>query len=134
MLELTFRDLNDMQFNDVLRKLGSTGAYTNKKAFKNVFKLLKNISSEQKLARSMHTAILKDHAELDEKGELKPDEVSKRPYVILDGKKDLYNAAMESFMSNVIELDCLPVRLEDIPDGTLSPNEVLVLEPLLDIE
>lgn len=131
MINLTFKHLNDGEFNRSLLRLSKEQGFSNFNASYNVAKLVRKLGKELKTAQEMHSNIVKKYANMDEKGGFIRPEGGHLPYEIKAENQKPYNEELEQFMKTEVKVEVPPLTVEDLGTITLSPAEINALEPLL---
>lgn len=133
-MTLKFSTLNDPNFNTTLNKLSKETGFSNFKASYNVAKILRRLTKELKIARDLNLKLVKDYAEVDDKGNPVFDNQTGMPKFLDEEKQKEYQAKHKDFLETEIDLDCSPVTLQDLGTIKLSPHEINALEPILVME
>lgn len=134
MIKLTYMDINNRLFIDAVKKLMIYDQWGSAQLKYNIHKIGRRLSDESDVAQAEYLKLVKQHAELDEKGDIVP--VSpEQPgtFVIKTEKEEVWKTARADFEAVTFEIDCHPVPLSKLDLCPLSPQDVGVLEPLLDI-
>lgn len=134
MIKIKFAHLNNEDFAKALVRLSNESGWANFQSSYNVAKILRRMKKELQTAREQHVKLLKNYAKMDEKGGFLRAEEGTFPYQIEDEKKAEYDAKMAEFLETEVELDCWPLKEEDLGSIKLTPSEINTLEPIFDLQ
>jgi hypothetical protein len=134
MITLTYKQLNDFNIANALRKLADTRGFSIKVAYR-IAKLNEKIQKEMDNARKFYgEKIIKEFFVTDEKGNIQMDPSSEeagKP-LIKDGRDAEFKTAYKDFLALEVQIDRWKIQAEDIQAANLSGMELIALEPLLD--
>jgi hypothetical protein len=134
-ITIDFKILNSAAFNEAIQMLSARNDFSDFQAAYNVAKIKKGIDAELKTAREMFAKWTEEFFEKDENGQNKfaaqPGPVT--PFEIKEGMKDQFDAQMEKFLATEVKIGASAIRRSDLGRIVLSPNQVVALEPILDL-
>lgn len=128
---LDYKTLNDDRFYTSLAKLSAEVSIPDFKTSYNIGKIKRRCAKEIHAARDEHQKILKDCAQWDEEGKLVKEEG--KMYTIKPEKQETYEAKMKDFLEHEFEVDCWKVEPDKLGETPLTPDEVMALEPIMEI-
>lgn len=104
--------------------------FTGKQSFM-ISRVLRALNAETEAFNKTREETLKKYAELDEAGEM----------IVTDGNVKIRDGEMENFQTEINELlyaeldvDVKPIPIDWLDDVKLTPQEMLVLEPFIEME
>jgi hypothetical protein len=132
-LRLTYEIYRNVAFQRATSKLRAFGF--DQKTSYHVMRIVKAIAAQEKTAQEQFLEVVKRHAELDEKGEIKPTDPS-RPgsFKVRDGAEEAFHKDAAAWEATEFTCDKWePLLLSDVAACRLSADELDVLAPLLDM-
>lgn len=130
-MKLTFKNLNDPQFNQTLNRLSRETGFANFKAAYNVSKIMRRLTKELKEARALNEKIMAEYVEKNEDGTTKFDVETKLPVFKSEEAEKEYFAKHKDFLETEFEIDCYPIKLDDLGTIKLSPHEINAIHDIL---
>lgn len=129
MITLKYSKLRDPNFQQALYKLTNYTGFPTKTCI-TIAKLKKCIDSESVIAQDAFIALLKQYAELDEKGNFVPEDNKKGTFKIIEAKVDEWQKAVEEFSNKLLSVEKFRIDFEDVKDAKLSPQDFIALEDI----
>jgi hypothetical protein len=130
MIKLKYNDINNTEFMEGMRTLVRVSlpvksAYTASKVFSRVEK-------ELKTAGDLYAKVLKEHCELDEKGELKAQMMKQddkeipipNSFIVKAGSEPALEKALEAFFNLEFEVPFDKIPLSDLEKACQDPNGI----------
>jgi hypothetical protein len=131
-IKLTYKIIDDRSFLETLKQL-SNYPFRNQRFSYNVSKIWRRLISEVEAANEQWIKLLKQYAELDEKGSFVPKtEDAPHSFKIIEGKEAEFEAAKKDFEAVGFEIDCHPLKLEQLEQMPISGTQIDTLAPLFD--
>lgn len=134
-ISLDFKILNSAAFNEAMQMLSARNDFSDFQAAYNVAKIKKAVDAELKTAREMFAKWTEEFFEKDENGQNKfaekPGAVT--PFQVKEGMQEQFDAQMEKFLATEVKILASAVKRADLGRIVLSPNQVVALEPILDL-
>jgi hypothetical protein len=130
MLKLTYKDLRNPQFMGTFMKLASFNGVSTKTAI-NIGRIKRVIDSESEIAQEAYVKMIKVHAELDEKGEIKPIEGQPNTFQIPEANQKAFGDAFKEFEKTEFEIPHHAISYREIDGVRLSAVEVMALDAIL---
>lgn len=135
MIELTYATLNNRQFMDAINYLKKQNTFKGFQASYNFARMYKQISKELTAAQQLYTVELLDkHLEKDAEGKpiLAETPSSLTPWKIKDNA--LLEKELEEFLKIKVKIESYPLEKETLEALALSPEQIIALEPIFDLE
>lgn len=129
MITLKYSKLRDPNFQQALYKLTNYTGFPTKTCI-TIAKLKKCIDSESVIAQDAFIALLKQYAELDEKGNFVPLDNKKDTFKIIESKTEEWEKALLGFGDKVLYVEKFRIDFEDVKDAKLSPQDFIALEDI----
>jgi len=130
MFKLKYENFQNPMFQRSLAKLANFPGYASPKVSYGVAKIVKKITEEQKTFEKLYTDILKQHAEMDENGNIKDDGKGVAVWKSEELKKQ-FEGKMKEFLDIEFEVPYGRLTLADLGDLKLTPSEMIALESML---
>lgn len=134
MIKLTYKQLNDFNLTNALRKLASHQGFPIKTAYR-IGRLQDKIQKEVKNAQTFYSdKIMKEYFQLDEKGNVQMDpgaDEAGKP-LIQEGKDEAFKKAYKEFLDLEVVIDRWKIPVTEIEKASLSGTEIVALEPILE--
>lgn len=131
MIILKYANLRDPSFLRAFYKLTNHSGLPTKACIV-ITKLKKRIDEETKLAQEEFTKLLKNFAELDEKGDFVPQDNKPGTFKIIEGKEQEWEAASDTLLEKEFVIQKSKLNFADVESAKLSPNEFISLEPIFE--
>ena len=125
-----------IQINDLLNTTETLQSLSQKTlkgrlAF-SIAKLLKGAEQEIQQFNDTRMKIITKYGEKDENNELKTDE--KGNCKIAPESIDEFSNELNDLLQTTVEINANKLRMEDLEDLEFTPNEMVILEPFIEIE
>ena len=114
---------------DILQKLSNMPLKAKPSA--RVGKLLKEIDKEIQEFYNARTKLIETYGEKNEYGKLVIDENGN--YKIQEDKQKQFSEELDELIDMDIEISALKIDLNDISDTVFTPNEMILLEPFIEM-
>ena len=128
MITVTLKDILDGQ--ETLQKL-SGSELPGRTAFQ-IGRLLKKLETVLTEYNDTRIKLLEKYANRTEDGNFELND--KNEYQFTQENIEIYIKEINNLISEEIEIDVMPIRLEDIENLTFTPSEMAILEPFMTIE
>ena len=128
MIKVQLKDL--LNSTEALQKLSRQNLKA-RLAFQ-VARMLKAAEKEITDFNEVRTNLIKKYSEVDENGELIPDENGN--IKISKENINVFNNEFNDLISSEIEIPTEPIKLDSLEDLTFTAAEMAVLEPFIEIE
>lgn len=132
MIKITYDDLKRTPLLAALRRLAEA-PLRGKDAY-NVAKILKHVEAEVPTYVKLWENIMKEHAELDEKGEIKTvndPQMGPNSFTVPEEKQASFKSACEAFLATVVEVPYPKMHKPIFDHLTLTAREMMALEPII---
>jgi hypothetical protein len=93
-------------------------------------RIVDQLESEQKSAEKLYVKMLKQYADLDDKGEFVPRDGVPNTFVVTKNV-EAYNKALEDFEALSFSMKWRKLPLDDLSDLRLSAAELKALDPIV---
>lgn len=135
MIKLTYKQLNSAEFNQALQSLSRQTGFAGFQASYSMAKIARKFQEELKIARELFDKKADEFIEKDSKGDRMIAEKAhpSMPWKLIEGKENAYEEMLSDFLKTEVTLDASPLRAFQLGSVQLSPNHMLVLEPILDV-
>jgi len=130
-MQLKVKELNHPLFISALQKLDNCSKYPSTQVAWQVMKLVKNCHELIKEKREFYQKQVKEHTILDEQGNPKFDDKGQLQFKSPEDEA-AHEKAFEEFMTVELEVKGRQLKLDELGQVGLSPNELEALEPLID--
>ncbi len=128
---LTYKEPRSNGFLTAFNKLVNYSGLATPTALK-IARAKKAMDAEMLIAQEFFTKMIKEHAELDESGNIKPvDEASPDTFKIREEMKTKWFEAMEAFEKEEFAIPTGQIDYADLSGAKLSAADLIALEPLL---
>ena len=143
-LILTYKNLNSYEFNSALEALANRNLPV--KTSYSISKIKRNIHNYMEEGKALFIKILKEHCELDEKGNVKTQmspevkeadkviEASKPipgTYIVKPDMEESFKKKLEDFMSIECPIEVNKITLQELSDEKVSANLLANLDPII---
>lgn len=128
--KLTNRQLKDPAFNQALAKLGAFG-FKNAKTAYNVAKVIRKVTQEGAIVQELYTKLIKQYAELDEQGLIKPLPDKPGTFQIKEGSVEEWQKAMDDLLALEFEVPCHKINIDDLDSVGLTATDMAALDVML---
>ena len=134
MIKLTYRQINSDGFNKAINYLSSQSDFGSFQAAYNMAKLARKFEKELRQARASFSTWTKDYVAKTEDGTpiMSTDSNGIFPFQIVEGKTEEFSAKVEDFLNTEVTIEVPKLTAEQLGKVSLSPNQILALEPILD--
>lgn len=120
-------------FNSGLSKLMSFPRFSPRVAL-SIARVIERVEKEREVAQKLYDGVLKKHAVLDEKGEVKPKEGQPNSFEIAEhSSQEAFNKEIEEMGKETFSVEMSPILIDKLDGVGLSANEIAALEPILDL-
>lgn len=133
MIKLKYLDLRNPTFVRTMQKIAKS-PIKDIKALYNVTRLLDKVQQEEKRSQELFMVMLKEHAVLDDKGNLVPHDGKPGSFQIKEDMLDAWKKKVEDYMDIEWQVERHPLKLSDIASANMTPEEVMSIECVLDQE
>lgn len=130
-MKMLVKQVNNPIFIGTIHKLDQCSKYPSAQVAWNVMKLVKACHELVREQRDFYQKMTKDHAELDEKGEVKLNDKNQIVYKS-PADEETHGKKFEEYMNMEVELRARQLDLNEISAANLSPVELEAIEPLID--
>lgn len=131
MIELKYEVVRNQPFHQALAKLLHYPRFALGTA-KAVARIVQGVREAGDAAQGRFEAVVKAHAFLDEQGEILPNEGVKGTFKIVPEKFADFEKAIAAMEEETFFVDAPHLFEEQLGSIELSPNELILLEPLFD--
>lgn len=128
-IKLTYKELNNLNLGKALKKLRDFEGFRGQLKY-NVTKIARKFDEEIQIATQAYVDIVKKCAIKDEKGAVLPGEGGKGFNISAD-KIEEFETEMKAFDATEIEIPVHHIRMDQLEEVPLSPNDLLVLDPFV---
>lgn len=129
-LKLTYGKLRDRNFGRAFGKVAGYAGYKSPAVAINLAKINKKLLEEAEIADEQHLALVKQYAQLDEKGEVVADDKGTwKPKD--DAAQKEFEAKLKEFNAVEFEVPGALLRVEDIMAAGVSPLDLSFLDEWL---
>lgn len=141
------RDINDPNMLNVIKKIGSAPELFGKASW-NVSRMIKQLDVVQRAADVEYQKLVKDYAELDEKGEIKRKMTEEKKndkgevvaearaipnsITVKEGKDDEFTKVVQDFLDEEVTIESYKVKLSDLDEIKIKPYEFIMIEKFID--
>jgi len=138
MFKLTHGELMKQDFGMALQQLGELKLPV--KTAWNITRMLRQIGKKFEEAGEPYTNVLKEHCELSEDGNLKPQENPEvkdkdgkvvkeatpvpNTYVVKEGKKEALEKELKEFMDIAVEIESFKIKIDELKDKQGQPLDL----------
>lgn len=130
MIKLKYSSLNSQEFRQALQELSKSKEFPNFQVAYNVAKIFRKYNNEFKTLNTLYFDLAKDCAEKDEKGEV----IMEGPgWKINPAKKEIFQSKFNDLMNVEVEIEAHPVKVDDLQNVKLSPEQITALEPIISL-
>jgi hypothetical protein len=130
MFIMKYEDLQDNMLSRALSKLANFPGYPSPKISYLVAKIIKRIEDERLVFNPIYDTILKEHAEVDEKGSLKNNGGGLCIWKS-DADKKAFEDKITPIGSTEFEIPYPRLTIGDLGDIKLTPTDIISLEKLI---
>lgn len=132
MFTLTYRDLNNPNFIAGIRQLGQEKLPL--PVSYNLIKIIGRVEKEIKVASELYQKVLKNHAELNEKGEIVFKDNVPGQYIIPEAKQEAFHAELKEWEKISFEVDRHKLPMHALTGAALAPVILEAIMPVIDEE
>lgn len=132
-VKIKYEDLNSEAFNQGLGRIDSYTGFPVKTTYR-VSRISGAVARERKRVEELYKKLLKEHCELDEKGNVVHEGPFKNVPKFKEGEKDKYDEKFKELMAIEFEVKAIPVKLSELEKVNLTPGEMAACESLIDFE
>lgn len=132
MLELKYGHLRNVNFLRGINRLANYQGLKDPKALYNIMRITKKIEQEGKNSDELFMKVVKQYAELDEKGDVVCIEDKPGMPKIPEEKQKEYAEKLKEFMDIDFKIERFKVKLSDVVGAGFSAKELEGLEDILD--
>ena len=129
-ITLKFKEIRNPSFIGAYRKLLACDDYPTVKATYNVSRLSDLIDQELKAAEKIFQDLVKKHAKKDDSGKV---EMKEGQFEIPDEEMENWERSLEDFGGHEVTLKRHKIKLDDLANVKLNPQDLKALEPILDL-
>ena len=131
MIILKYANLRDPNFLRAFSKLTNHNGLPTKACIVLV-KLKKRVDEEIVIAQNEFQTLLKNYAELDEKGNFVPEDNQPGTFKLLPGKEAEWETASTALLEKEFEIQKSKLSFKDVESAKLSPQELIHLEAIFE--
>lgn len=135
-IKLNYSQINSADVNQTLMMLASQNGFSTMQASYNVARIKRQFDKEMKVARELYNNFVKDFTVKDEQGNPKPATVPHPycPFELIEEKRAEFDKKVEDFLKVEVELQSHMIQPSDLGTIKLSPQQMLVLEPFINLD
>lgn len=131
-ITLNYKIIDQQEFAQALVVLKDY-PFRNQRFAYNVAKIWRRLDAEFQVANGLWQKLIRQFAEVDEKGKLVPRSPEEpNTFKIPEDKTADFEAAKKSFTSIEFEIDCHPLKLEQLETMPISAGQIEALSALFD--
>lgn len=130
-MKFIYKDLKALDLIAALKKLANYGGFKSIRVTKDIGKIVSKWDREQKEAQELFVKLLKKFAELDEKGNVKPNLEANAPFIIPEEKADEFQKQMDEFDLIEFQIVASPIPLVMLEGVGLTPIDLEALTKLI---